>query len=176
MLKVLVLYPWAVLLGKASYPWRSLRESLLNKHPPQALGAEPPIPGYRVEDFQWQVPTSLDGRTAILNGTIQEVYQQLLQINPAYEEEFGTPEQSRAPQYYSQIQLEHLLMLDDIDRNSRSQCGHFDPAREEAVWEGIDHLGHVSGRPVSVPGPGVCGRVSCSYDSAIWWCNDVSWD
>ncbi|KAL4932531.1 uncharacterized protein BDV17DRAFT_254644 [Aspergillus undulatus] len=22
-------------------------------------------------------------------------------------------------------------------------------------------------------GPGACGRVSCSYDAAIWWCNDV---
>ncbi len=29
------------------------------------------------------------------------------------------------------------------------------------------------GRPANDAGPGNCGRVSCSYDAAIWWCNDV---
>jgi hypothetical protein len=29
-------------------------------------------------------------------------------------------------------------------------------------------------QPKSRPGPGMCGRVSCSYQTAIWWCNDVS--
>lgn len=34
------------------------------------------------------------------------------------------------------------------------------------VQQGIYYLG-------DVPGPGSCGRVSCSYNAAIYWCNDV---
>ncbi|KAK2608901.1 hypothetical protein QQS21_002614 [Conoideocrella luteorostrata] len=45
-------------------------------------------------------------------------------------------------------------------------------ARMDAVMNGIDHLRSVSGKPGSRAGPKMCGRVSCSYDSAIWWCND----
>lgn len=29
-------------------------------------------------------------------------------------------------------------------------------------------------KPSNGPGPGRCGRVSCAYDTAIFWCNDVS--
>ncbi|KAL2813072.1 hypothetical protein BDW59DRAFT_167617 [Aspergillus cavernicola] len=39
--------------------------------------------------------------------------------------------------------------------------------------EGIMYLEDVDGRPTEGPGPGECSRVSCSWDSAIWWCNDT---
>jgi hypothetical protein len=38
----------------------------------------------------------------------------------------------------------------------------------------VRYLRRVQGRPRNGPRPGNCGRVSCSYKSAIWWCNDVS--
>lgn len=44
----------------------------------------------------------------------------------------------------------------------------------EPIVEGISYLRGVPGSPSNGPGPGNCGRVSCSYESAIWWCNDVS--
>lgn len=136
----------------------------------QVLGIEAPLPGYSVEVLQWDVPVSLDGRTATLNGTVQEVYQQLLEINPNYEAEFGTVQQRLS----TTIAKAREVFRASERRDTWSDCGHFDAARAQAIWEGINHLNHVSGRPVSGPGPGVCGRVSCSYDSAIWWCNDVS--
>lgn len=40
--------------------------------------------------------------------------------------------------------------------------------------DGIAYLKSVTGTPVNGPGPGTCNRVSCSYNSAIYWCNDVS--
>ncbi|GAB0137671.1 hypothetical protein EsDP_00005928 [Epichloe bromicola] len=46
------------------------------------------------------------------------------------------------------------------------------PASVGSIDGGIYHLSHVPGKPRSNPGPGLCGRVSCSYYSAIWWCND----
>lgn len=44
------------------------------------------------------------------------------------------------------------------------------------VKQGIEYLGTVAGTPTEGPGPGACGRVSCSYGAAIYWCNDVSFD
>lgn len=126
--------------------------------------------------LQWEVPFSLDGRTAILNGTIQDVYRQLLKINRNYEVEFGSVDKSWGASASASARTgESFRVLENRERSSWSDCGHFDPAKADAVWEGINHLSHVSGVPVSIPGPGVCGRVSCSYNSAIWWCNDVSW-
>lgn len=42
------------------------------------------------------------------------------------------------------------------------------------IWQGIEYLDQVPGTPGNGPGPGNCGRVSCSYGAAIYWCNDVS--
>jgi hypothetical protein len=152
-------------------PCRCLQE--LSKNLSQVLGIEPPQPGYSVEVLQWEVPVSPDGRTAILNGTVQQVYKQLVEIDPNYRPEFGIVDNKYlAPR---PAQNRESQALREMERHSWSDCGHFDPATTEAVWQGIYHLSHVPGRPVSIPGPGVCGRVSCSYDSAIWWCNDVSY-
>jgi hypothetical protein len=38
--------------------------------------------------------------------------------------------------------------------------------------EGINYLRGVPGNPHHGAGPGTCGRVSCSYGSAIYWCNE----
>ncbi|KAM7208274.1 hypothetical protein V8F20_001252 [Naviculisporaceae sp. PSN 640] len=40
------------------------------------------------------------------------------------------------------------------------------------IREGIRYLRTVRGQPSNGPGPGNCGRVSCSWKAAIWWCND----
>lgn len=53
-------------------------------------------------------------------------------------------------------------------------CNNYDQALRFRIQEGISHLRGVNGKPRNGPGPGNCGRVSCSYNSAIWWCNDVS--
>lgn len=138
---------------------------------PQVYNMESPLPGYSVEILQWQVPVSLDGRTVTLNGTVEQFYDQLQEINPEYEAEFGTIYDKNTT---TLLEIWRTPGAMERQHDASSDCGHWDPARAEAIWEGINHLNHVSGKPVSKPGPGVCGRVSCSYDSAIWWCNDVS--
>ncbi|KAE8135101.1 hypothetical protein BDV38DRAFT_294917 [Aspergillus pseudotamarii] len=97
-----------------------------------AQSVEAPIPGYGVQDFSWEVETTPGGEKVVLNGTIQEVYTELLKINPRYDGDFA----------------------------------------ERRIEEGIRYLHSVPGQPTNGPGPGNCGRVSCSYNSAIWWCND----
>ncbi|KAG6149182.1 hypothetical protein E4U35_007634 [Claviceps purpurea] len=42
------------------------------------------------------------------------------------------------------------------------------------ILDGIMYLEGLSAKPTIGPGPGNCSRVSCSYEAAIWWCNDNS--
>ncbi|KAG6357543.1 hypothetical protein INS49_013420 [Diaporthe citri] len=135
MLKFVVAYLWAFALGKV-------------------ISVEPPLPGYTVEVLQWEVPVSHDGRTAVLNGTVQQVYQQLLEINPNYEDESGTFEEIHVPTLAQTHGSSKVLERED----TWSDCGRFDAAKAVPIWEGIDHLNHVSGTPVSRPGPGICGQ------------------
>lgn len=56
---------------------------------------------------------------------------------------------------------------------TKSYCDIFSDAKCDAINNGISYLFKVVGSPSEGPGPGACARVSCSYKSAIWWCNDV---
>lgn len=136
----------------------------------QVFGIAPPLPGYGVQDMQWEMPVSLDGQTATLYGTIQQVYQQLLKINPQYETEFGSVKKRSVPIFEKNRDSPETFKRDD----ALTACGHFGPAKTAAIWDGIGYLGSVEGSPGEGPGPGVCGQVSRSENSAIWWCNDVS--
>ncbi|KAK0672293.1 hypothetical protein QBC41DRAFT_353561 [Cercophora samala] len=40
------------------------------------------------------------------------------------------------------------------------------------IEDGITYLSRLSGTAMNGPGPENCGRVSCSYNSAIIWCNN----
>ncbi|KAK4103487.1 hypothetical protein N658DRAFT_484419 [Parathielavia hyrcaniae] len=40
------------------------------------------------------------------------------------------------------------------------------------VQEGINYLRGITGDCYQNPGPGACGRVSCSWQNAIYYCND----
>jgi hypothetical protein len=42
-----------------------------------------------------------------------------------------------------------------------------------AYWEGMRYLRSLKGQVHMPPGPGLCSRVSCSHDSAVYICNDV---
>ncbi|KAG8424721.1 hypothetical protein J3458_001492 [Metarhizium acridum] len=48
------------------------------------------------------------------------------------------------------------------------------PCKVRRIEEGIEYLRGLAGVPRNGPGPETCGRVSCSYQAAIWWCNNVS--
>ncbi|KAK8127860.1 hypothetical protein PG984_008968 [Apiospora sp. TS-2023a] len=131
------------------------------------ISAEPPVPGYGVDILQWNVEVA-PGQTEVLNGTVQQVYEQILQMNPDFR--LGdTQLQSRG--------------LRPQKRTSTVQCGIYDPGFTWAIQDGINYLRRVPGKPSEGPGPGNCGQVSCSYNSAIWWCNESpvtktlkSWD
>ncbi|KAM4064864.1 hypothetical protein HRG_004783 [Hirsutella rhossiliensis] len=140
----------------------------------KVIGLDDPIEGYAAFTPEWEVEVSPSGRMMRLNGTIEEIYRELLLINPKYEEEFViAPEPKKEPPPSAKLSA-NSSSLQGTDWNlGTSICGgRWQAASVRRIKEGIEHLRRVRGRPGSEPGPSRCGRVSCSYNSAIWWCND----
>ncbi|KAM7194189.1 hypothetical protein V8F20_008109 [Naviculisporaceae sp. PSN 640] len=124
-----------------------------------AAGLKAPIPGYRVEEFVWGVDVG-DGTMVNITGPVENVYHTLMKLNPGLANSVqASPNEPRA-----------------TDDRAGTHCGPsifgWDGANTFRIQEGIKYLRTQPGQPVSQPGPGACGRVSCSWDSAIWWCND----
>ena len=57
--------------------------------------------------------------------------------------------------------------------NAYNNVGNGKPASTKHIREGIDYLKTVPGAPAELDFP-ACGRVSCSYGSAIYWCNEMT--
>ncbi|KYK55798.1 hypothetical protein DCS_07762 [Drechmeria coniospora] len=122
------------------------------------IALEAPIPGYGVEVLQWDVVVS-PGKVEVLNGTIQEVYAQALQINPDFK-------------IIPVSEMDLHERRDILERRPPVECGIWPLAEKFRIEEGIGYLRGLEGSPSHGPGPGICARVSCSYNAAIWWCND----
>ncbi|KAK4224233.1 hypothetical protein QBC38DRAFT_371454 [Podospora fimiseda] len=132
--------------------------------------ASEPIPGYDIVELSWEVKPYLTGDSITLNGTIEQVHAQLLEINPNYDTEVAPVVAEAALAESKQIARRGV-----ISKRDHTICGHFSSANKGRIQQGIDYLWGVGGRPGNGPGPGACGRVSCSYNSAIYWCNDNSY-
>ncbi|CZR52489.1 uncharacterized protein PAC_02366 [Phialocephala subalpina] len=126
-----------------------------------------PIEGYGVVDFTWEVETSPGGPKENLTGTVQEVISQLSTINSNWKSDFNLTE-SLLPR--SGLQKRLNFPFTSLLCNIR--LDEWGTAYRNAINDGINYLNGVPGIPTNGPGPGNCGRVSCSYGSAIWWCND----
>lgn len=124
-----------------------------------------PIPGYGIEELIWEVETTPGGPTVNITGTIENVIEELEKINPTFVSDFGLDDventSSISPVEDRGYYIESIL------------CDVFDWAELVAINAGLVYLNGVPGKPTNGPGPGNCGRISCSYDSAIYWCNDV---
>ncbi|KAL2826231.1 hypothetical protein BDW59DRAFT_171895 [Aspergillus cavernicola] len=131
---------------------------------PVAFADIDPPEGYGLHIPEWDVEITPGGERVTLNGTVEEVREELLRLNPRWNDDFleGLPDES-----------EHSTLVKRTDfYGAKYVCGRWSGARHNPIVDGIKYLRGISGRPGAGPGPGNCGRVSCSYDSAIWWCND----
>lgn len=80
----------------------------------------------------------------------------MLQFTPNYKMETGTVAQ-RAAAYAPLTKRQNWN-----NRGGDYLCGRFPTANRIDVYDGINYLRGVSGMPTNGPGPGNCGRVSCS--------------
>ncbi|WXC44252.1 hypothetical protein QX201_003989 [Fusarium graminearum] len=136
----------------------------------QAADLDAPIEGYGVVVPEWEVEITPGGPTTVLNGTIEEVHDELLQLNPDWDEEYaGNSTDSELTERDSGFELFGRTDFSDAEYH----CGgRWPKCRTTFVNQGISYLRRTKGKPTNGPGPGNCGRVSCSFNSAIWWCND----
>ncbi|KAK1248934.1 hypothetical protein MKX08_007154 [Trichoderma sp. CBMAI-0020] len=131
----------------------------------RVYGLDAPIPGYGVVELEWEVETTPGGPTVLVNGTIEAVYDKLTKINPNFTAEYPL----QAKNHAANGTLEKRYTVDGYLCWSPWPYTSF-----FAIDDGVSYLRGVRGQPTNGPGPGNCGRVSCSYQSAIWWCNDNS--
>ncbi|POR34788.1 Uncharacterized protein TPAR_05004 [Tolypocladium paradoxum] len=112
----------------------------------------------------WDIQAFPDGPIITLNGTIHEMRRQLLEINPNYDTDFNR----------TTVATRDLERRTDFS-GAKYFCGMdtFGELNYGAYLEGIQYLRNHLGVPHMLPGPKVCGRVSCSYGTGIIMCNDT---
>lgn len=128
-----------------------------------------PMKGYNVFVPEWEFEVA-PGETVVLNGTIEEVRNQLLEINPDYgvSSALNVTDPQQAMQLYQES-----THRGNIFEGSTVYCHGFVLGNRYLIWLALLYLNDVKGNPVNSAGPGNCGRVSCGYGAAVWWCNDV---
>lgn len=66
------------------------------------------------------------------------------------------------------------IVRTDCDPNADTGEAKWGYADLKRIWQGIHYLEDISSkRPQPKLGAEQCGRVSCSWKAAIYWCNDV---
>ncbi|KAM7206551.1 hypothetical protein V8F20_002677 [Naviculisporaceae sp. PSN 640] len=136
----------------------------------QVLGLDAPIHGYTVVDIIWSVDAFGNGTLVNITGPVQSVYSQLEIINPDLVKNINAS--SNGTDSLFQGLKEGVRCNKSLDPNNK----WWQPAVTEYIVDRIKYLRGVPGKPEASPGPGECGRVSCSYNGAIWWCNDSKED
>ncbi|KAF4589827.1 hypothetical protein GQ602_003716 [Ophiocordyceps camponoti-floridani] len=75
------------------------------------------------------------------------------------------------PTKQTRANITDTAQMEKRDYNT-AHCSGPDPASIKVIREGINYLSSLGGPPFLPQGPGSCSRVSCSWNSAIWLCND----
>ncbi|RDW70851.1 uncharacterized protein DSM5745_08362 [Aspergillus mulundensis] len=131
--------------------------------------------GMTVSDVYWKVQVTPGAPVIILNGTVQSVYAQLLELNPNYDADWNNtdvPFNLEEEEDYEDDEEETTDIDHHVPFNVKHtvDCkGPSGAARTKRIKEGINYLHKVKGQPCSPQT--TCGRVSCSYKAAIKWCN-----
>ncbi|TLD19462.1 hypothetical protein E2P81_ATG07079 [Venturia nashicola] len=150
----------------------------------QVLAAPSPIPGYEIVPMTWTVPNGTDGSFIKLQGTIQELDAQLARDHPHIKRELVFDVDNGT--YTADAAANISVAAASNPRGVPSQdwrehawcpepgcCGYANWKRANAyhILTGVDYLKGFK-HEIGVDGPNQCSRVSCSYDSAIFMCND----
>ncbi|KAK4221914.1 hypothetical protein QBC38DRAFT_460955 [Podospora fimiseda] len=138
-----------------------------------------PIPeGFTVAELEWEVETTPGGSNVTLTGTVEQVHAKLLEINPNWDEEFAPIIAKRNAEAMAAEGItpkaDGVLSKRDWTVCGDSGYGH-DGAHTGAIETGVAYLRGLSGQASRGPGPRSCVQVSCSWSSAIWYCNNNSY-
>ncbi|BDD54460.1 hypothetical protein MPDQ_005008 [Monascus purpureus] len=121
--------------------------------------------GYTIDPLTIIGPVGPDGENITLTGTVQEIHSQLLEINSSYNVSVDVDS------FTLDVATKHEKRCPD-----KILCGltNYTPANPRPILEGAVYLEGFKGVLCHVEaGPKRCVRFSCSYNSAIWLCNDA---
>ncbi|KAM5359997.1 hypothetical protein ACJZ2D_014038 [Fusarium nematophilum] len=112
-----------------------------------------PLEGYDVAPLKWTGKVNKRGKDVTLDGTLEEITAKARQVNPDFG--FSKPEKRAG-----------------LGRINCGWGGSGD-AGSVAIREGVEYLESFGEGYCGLDdGPYKCARISCSYNSAIWLCND----
>ncbi|KAK3997918.1 hypothetical protein QBC44DRAFT_303042 [Cladorrhinum sp. PSN332] len=129
--------------------------------------------GFNIVELSWEVETTPGGPKVILNGTLEQAHEKLVEINPNWNAEYLEPviaDQNAEAKSAARSVTGDVASLQKRDWTECKTRGG--GAQTAAIRDGISYLRGLSGEARNGPGPRNCGRVSCSYSSAIWYCNN----
>lgn len=117
---------------------------------------------------EWEVQVTPGGESVLMNGTVEYVFDELTNFDPVYTEALMKD--------FTALGHDRLGALERREdwRTRPYICRDYPLARVDAAWDGIRYLRTLKGKPKGSAGPSSCGQISCSWSTAIWWCNDVS--
>ncbi|KAI0838558.1 hypothetical protein F5Y06DRAFT_287264 [Hypoxylon sp. FL0890] len=128
---------------------------------PQASSRHQGLPsGYSVSNLTWTGSVTKNGPDMSFNGSsFQDIEAQILKVNP----NFSWDDENTA---------NVTILTTSVKDHLTCDPNNIWWAQVFRIQQGIDYLKGKKGACSMGPGPRVCTRISCSYKSAIWWCND----
>ncbi|QDS75894.1 hypothetical protein FKW77_002435 [Venturia effusa] len=121
----------------------------------------------------WDLPVDPgnSNTTETYNGTIQHAMMQMNETYPGWIKKFDDHVAAQQADPLAPAKREYLCQWDQWKMDVR--CNE-DPigGRWDALGAGVRYLHGLSGKSYMRAGPHACGRISCSYDTAIFTCNE----
>ncbi|KAH7303410.1 hypothetical protein B0I35DRAFT_498380 [Stachybotrys elegans] len=130
-----------------------------------------PIEGFEVQEASWAIEIEASKPPVIFNGTVEQVMAQLEVDYP----ETAALAVNNVLSVATASAKTSAIASNGLTKRDHTICLNFPRAEVRYIDDGINYLRGVPGRPWLPAGPRVCARVSCSYNAAIWWCNDNNW-
>ncbi|PYI14289.1 hypothetical protein BO86DRAFT_99954 [Aspergillus japonicus CBS 114.51] len=127
--------------------------------------------GYTVVPMTYRGVITEGGDEVELSGTIEDVHQQIKRLNPDFNVTQSLEAREADAEVHRILQKRNKSnLLCDIEGD------HSETATYTWITKGIQYLLALDGVCKVGAGPGTCARISCSYDSGIYLCNDNAWE
>ncbi|KAK4199256.1 hypothetical protein QBC40DRAFT_203085, partial [Triangularia verruculosa] len=136
------------------------------------------LAGYRIVPMQWDFPIDLtapDSTTVTVNGTIQEAIAQMEASYPGWNATYHARLMENSLLAPTRTSPMNAVLTETPYTFSCKTDSNLMPETSD-IAVGIAYLRRQPGTAKNGPGPNECGRVSCSYDAAILWCNDNTYE
>ncbi|PYH40792.1 uncharacterized protein BP01DRAFT_192925 [Aspergillus saccharolyticus JOP 1030-1] len=111
------------------------------------------------------------GEEVELSGTIEDVHQQIKRLNL----DFNLTQSVEAREADAEVHR-FLQKRNKSNLLCNIEGDHSETANYDWITQGIQYLLALDGVCKVGAGPSTCARISCSYDSGIYLCNDNAWE